>query len=113
MAYDLVIRTSGLFDGTGKKLESADIAVEGDTIAAVGNLGKNPEAKVVIDAVGKYVAPGFIDMTNHSDTRLTIFRYPTQESMVMQGVTTIIGGNCGAALAPLASPTAIQAIQKW
>jgi len=113
MAYDLVIRTSGLFDGTGKKLESADIAVEGDTIAAVGNLGKNPEAKVVIDAVGKYVAPGFIDMTNHSDTRLTIFRYPTQESMVMQGVTTIVGGNCGASLAPLASPTAIQAIQKW
>ena len=113
MAYDIIIRTSGLFDGTGKKFESADIAIQGGTIVGVGNLGKKADAKLVIDAVGKYVTPGFIDITNHSDTRLTIFKYPTQESMIMQGVTTAIGGNCGASLAPLASPFAIQAIQKW
>ena len=113
MAYDIVIRTSGLIDGTGRKLVSADIGIEKEKIRAIGDLGKKPDAKIVIDAVGKYVTPGFIDMTNHSDTRLTIFKYPAQESMVMQGVTTIIGGNCGASLAPLASPLAIQTIQKW
>ncbi len=113
MAYDILIRTSGLFDGTGKKLEPADIAIIGDSISAIGNLGKKAEAKIEINAIGKYVTPGFIDVTNHSDTRLTIFRYPAGDSMVMQGVTTIIGGNCGASLAPLASPQAIQTIQKW
>src|SRR3989344_7675665 len=113
MAYDIIIRTSGLFDGTGKKFESADIAIQGSTIVEVGNMSKKADAKRVIDAVGKYVTPGFIDITNHSDTRLTLFKYPAQESMIMQGVTTAIGGNCGASLAPLASPLAIQAIQKW
>ena len=113
MAYDILIRTSGLIDGTGKKLVSADIGIEKGVITAIGDLGKKTDAKLTIDAVGKYVTPGFIDMTNHSDTRLTIFRYPAQESMVMQGVTTVIGGNCGASLAPLASPLAIQTIQKW
>ncbi len=112
MAYDILIKSGMVIDGTGKKPEVFDVGIEDDTITAVGHL-ENAEAKLVIDAQGKYVTPGFIDMTNHSDTHLTLFREPSQESLIMQGITTIIGGNCGASLAPLASSQAIHAIKKW
>lgn len=112
MAYDLIIKSGTVIDGTGKAPILADIGIKGEEIAAVEDL-KNAAAKTVINAYGKYVTPGFIDITNHSDTHLTLFKYPLQESMVMQGVTTIIGGNCGASLAPLASREAIHAIKKW
>lgn len=112
MAYDILIQSGSLLDGSGKPMELADVGIKGDTITAVGDLG-NATAKTIIHARGKFVAPGFIDITNHSDTHLSLFHYPNLESLVMQGITTIIGGNCGASLAPLASRTAINAIQKW
>lgn len=112
VAYDILIKSGMVVDGTGKKPEVLDVGITEDKISALGNL-EGSNAKYVIDASGKLVTPGFIDITNHSDTHLTLFREPGQESLVMQGITTIIGGNCGASLAPLASETAIHAIKKW
>lgn len=112
MAYDVIIRSGLVLDGTGTPPVAQDIAVADGKIAAVGALDR-ATAKIEINAAGKYVAPGFIDITNHSDTHLTMFQYPAMESMVLQGVTTIIGGNCGASLAPLASREAIKSISKW
>jgi N-acyl-D-amino-acid deacylase len=112
MAYDILIKGGTVIDGTGNPPRLADIGIDGDRISDVGDLGTSDAIKT-IDAYGKYVTPGFIDITNHSDTHLTLFKYPGQESLLMQGVTTIIGGNCGASLAPLGSREAIDAIRKW
>ena len=112
MAYDILIKSGTVIDGIGVAPVAADVAISEEQISAIGDL-KNSEAKIIINALGKYITPGFIDITNHSDTHLTVFKYPGLESMVMQGVTTIVGGNCGASLAPLGNPGAIQAIRKW
>ncbi len=61
----------------------------------------------------RLVCPGFIDVNNHSDTYWRIFNNPDLESLVYQGITTIIGGNCGSSLAPLADSETIASIQKW
>ncbi|MEK7560531.1 MAG: amidohydrolase family protein [Patescibacteria group bacterium] len=111
MAYDIIIKSGLVFDGKGNPPISADIGIKGDEIATVGNVG-GAEAATRIDASECYVAPGFIDITNHSDTHLTLFKFPLAESMVMQGVTTMIGGNCGTSLAPLGG-NAILALRKW
>jgi N-acyl-D-aspartate/D-glutamate deacylase len=110
--YDILIKSGTLFDGKGNPPKITDIGIKGEVIADIGAL-KNSSAKQTIDATGKYVTPGFIDITNHSDTHLTIFKYPNLESLLLQGITTIIGGNCGASLAPLASREALGAIRKW
>lgn len=111
--YDILIKNGTVFDGTGKKDRFiTDIGIEGGVISAMGNL-KNAPAKKVIDANGFFVSPGFIDVLNHSDTYLSLFTIPKQNSLISQGITTIMGGNCGASLAPLVSGSAIQSVQKW
>ncbi|MBS0517696.1 MAG: D-aminoacylase [Proteobacteria bacterium] len=95
--YDTVIRNGQVADGTGKKLFAADVALKGDRIAAVeapGSLKGNNE----IDAQGKVVAPGFIDVHTHDDTAL--IDNPTMAMKASQGVTTVVCGNCGASAAP-------------
>ncbi len=109
--YDTIIKSGTVFDGEGNDPVFTDIGINGNQIAAIGQLGES--AVTVVNAAGFYVTPGFIDITNHSDTHLTLFKYPGQESMLMQGITTIIGGNCGSSLAPLGSPDAIHGIKKW
>lgn len=111
-SYDILIKSGLVLDGEKKAPFSADIGIKKDKIAAVGNLGKS-QAGLTIDAEGKYVTPGFIDLTNHSDTHLALFRFPSQESLLMQGVTTAFGGSCGGSLAPLTSKQALYAIRKW
>ena len=84
-AYDIVIRNGQVADGTGKKLFAADVALKGDRIAAVeapGALKGDNE----IDAKGKVVAPGFIDVHTHDDTAL--IDNPTMAMKASQGVTT-------------------------
>ncbi|OHA13968.1 MAG: hypothetical protein A3J10_03195 [Candidatus Sungbacteria bacterium RIFCSPLOWO2_02_FULL_54_10] len=112
MMYDIVIKGGSVLDGAGNPAAVNDIAIDGGKIVHIGALPR-VSAKTEISASGKIVAPGFIDITNHADTHLTLFKYPLQESMVMQGVTTIIGGNCGASLAPLVSRESIQGVSKW
>ncbi|MGD9882017.1 MAG: amidohydrolase family protein [Reyranella sp.] len=95
--YDIVIRNGQVADGTGKSLFVADVALKGDRIAAVeapGSLRGDNE----IDAAGKVVAPGFIDVHTHDDTAL--IDNPTMAMKASQGVTTVVCGNCGASAAP-------------
>ncbi len=109
---DLIIKNALVIDGTGRTQYSADIAVKGGIISDIGRLGSK-KAKRIVDAHGLAVAPGFIDSQNHSDSYWTIFDYPHQESMFLQGVTTAAVGHCGSSLAPLPSIEALKSVQKW
>ncbi len=98
MTFDVIIKGGEVIDGSGKARVRADVGLRGDTIAAVGDLSEDTASKI-IDAKGKVVTPGFIDMHSHSD--LTILMYPCGESSVSQGVTTSVGGQCSFSAAPL------------
>src|SRR5947209_10255213 len=67
--YDVVIRHGTVYDGTGASGVVEDVAINGDRIATIGALG-NAHGRQEIDATGFAVAPGFIDMLNHSETAL-------------------------------------------
>ncbi|MEI7880029.1 MAG: D-aminoacylase [bacterium] len=95
--FDLKIIDGMILDGTGGPARRADIGITGDRIRAIGALEK-AEAKAVIEAKGRMVCPGFIDVHSHSDAYLLI--EPTAPSKVYQGVTTEVVGNCGASAAP-------------
>jgi N-acyl-D-amino-acid deacylase len=95
--YDIVIRHGHVIDGTGRGGFDNDIAIRGDRIEEMGNLG-NIRAKREIDARGMIVAPGFIDMLGQSEQYLLID--PRGMSKVMMGVTTEITGE-GESIAPL------------
>ena len=94
---DLIIKGGTVYDGTGKAGFVADVGVKDGVIVKVGDLSGEQAAKTV-DAAGKAVTPGFIDMHSHGD--LTLPFYPEMESKVRQGITTIVGGQCGLSLAP-------------
>jgi N-acyl-D-amino-acid deacylase len=110
--YSLVIKNGTIIDGTGKPGFQGDLAIEGDRIVQLGDL-ENSKAVEVIDATGQYVAPGFVDIQNHSDVYFTLFENPAQDSLISQGITSILVGNCGASLAPIVSASSLLAIQKW
>ena len=94
--YDIVIRGGTLADGTGGALIEGDIAIKDGRIAALGKLaGKGAEE---IDARGKLVTPGFVDVHTHYDGQLTWADRMTPTSS--HGVTTIVTGNCGVGFAP-------------
>lgn len=96
--YDLLIRGAHVVDGTGAPGFDADVGITGDRITAVGDLARS-SAERVIDATGLTLTPGFIDAHTHDD-RLMLSD-PAMAPKVSQGVTTIIGGNCGISLAPM------------
>ncbi len=81
-----------MLDGTGHPGVAADVAVLHGRVAAVGRLDRGRAARV-IDAAGRVVAPGFLDLHTHCDS--DILDYPLAENYIRQGVTTVIGGNCG------------------
>ncbi|MEI7435402.1 MAG: D-aminoacylase [bacterium] len=95
--FDLIIRGTTIYDGTGAPARTGDVAVNGDRIAAVGELAC-AGARETISAAGKALCPGFIDVHSHSDAYLLI--EPSAPSKISQGVTTEIVGNCGASAAP-------------
>src|SRR3989338_3649619 len=111
-SFSYIIKGGTIIDGSGFPMAKGDLGISGDTIKAVGDIGRGSATRV-IDASGKYVIPGIIDIANHSDTHWTLFNYPSQENLLMQGITTIIGGVCGASLAPIADTRAIRVIEKW
>ncbi len=96
----MLIKGVNVIDGTGEKPYKADIFISGDKISAVGNLAGR-QAGRVIDGLGLYAAPGFVNINTDSDHLLSLFSHPEQESFIEQGITTIIGGQCGVSLAPL------------
>ncbi len=111
-AYSIIIKNGVVFDGTGKPFQKADVGIAGDKIKKIGDLNSD-SGNITIDATGKYISPGFLDLTTHSDNHWTLFSQPTQESFIRQGITTIFGGHGGSSLAPLVKAEDIQAIQKW
>lgn len=99
--FDLLIRNATVVDGTGDIRYEADIGIVGDRIAKIGDLSSF-SAKNQIDLQGKVAAPGFIDAHTHDDRMM--LSDPEMTPKVSQGVTTIIGGNCGISLAPMPRP---------
>jgi dihydroorotase/N-acyl-D-amino-acid deacylase len=97
--YDLVVRHGFVLDGAGNPWVLADVAVRGDTIAAVAPALAGRGARE-IDARGLVVSPGFIDL--HTHARRGILEVPTAENYVRQGVTTIFEGPDGGSPIPLA-----------
>ncbi|MGA7341349.1 MAG: D-aminoacylase [Terracidiphilus sp.] len=95
---DILIRNAMVLDGSGAAPQPADVAVRGDSIAAIGApLAMN--ARETVDARGLALAPGFIDVHTHDD--IAVIRAPGMLPKLSQGVTTVIVGNCGISAAPV------------
>jgi N-acyl-D-aspartate/D-glutamate deacylase len=92
---DLVIRGGTVIDGTGAPGQRADVAIEGDRIAAIGS---SLSGARTLDASGCVVAPGFIDIHTHYDAQ--VFWDPALTPSCFHGVTTVVAGNCGFSIAP-------------
>jgi N-acyl-D-amino-acid deacylase len=110
--FDVIIKNGTIVDGTGAPMYRADIGIKEEKIVKIGDLA-NEKWEIEIDATDKMVCPGFVDVNNHSDAYWQIFVNPNLESLVYQGITTIVGGNCGSSLAPLVDQNTIASIQKW
>ena len=94
--YDLIIKNGTVYDGTGRKPFFADVAIKGNKIVAIGELEES--SKEVIDAKGKIVAPGFVDIHTHYDGQVTWDPYLRPSTY--HGVTTVVMGNCGVGFSP-------------
>ena len=90
--YDVIIRRASLIDGTGAPAVTGELAIRGDRIVALGQLLAGATALTEIDAAGRIVAPGFIDVHTHAED---ITDLPVAENFLRMGVTTIVTGNCG------------------
>ena len=91
---DFLIRGATVYDGSGGPPRVADVAIRGDRITAIGNL-VDATADRVIDAKGLVIAPGFIDLHTHSDDAITKPKTRSNLNYLLQGVATIVTGNCG------------------
>jgi N-acyl-D-amino-acid deacylase len=98
MAHDVVIKNGTVVDGTGAPAIRADVAIDGDRISAVGEVDASG-ANQVIDAEGRIVTPGFVDLHSHLDAQ--VGWDPTMSSSCYHGVTSVVMGNCGMTFAPV------------
>src|ERR1017187_8441818 len=95
---DTLIRNASVIDGSGAGSEVMDVALCGDRIRAIGpSLGFR--TRVVVEAEGLALAPGFIDVHTHDD--ISVIRAPAMKPKISQGVTTVIVGNCGISASPV------------
>lgn len=97
--FDLVIKSALVFDGLGSEGKPADVAIKGDSITEIGRIDWR-RARGIIDGQGLALAPGFIDIHDHTDVQLLV--NPRAESHIHQGITTLLSGNCGSSPFPLA-----------
>lgn len=97
-SYDLIIRNGTIVDGTGKSRFTGDVAIRNGLIAAVGTV--HGDAAEEIDASGRVVAPGWVDIHTHYDGQATWDAEMAPSSW--HGVTTVVMGNCGVGFAPAA-----------
>ena len=100
--HDTIIRNATLIDGSGSPRFRGDLAIRDQRISAMGDLA-GEQSSHEIDAAGMVVSPGFIDAHCHDDRAL--IDTPDMSAKVSQGVTTVVNGNCGISLAPLADQT--------
>src|SRR5512143_965412 len=100
---DVLIAGGLVYDGAGGPPVRTDVGLAGGAIRALGRLRRS-RAAVVIEADGLAVAPGFIDVHDHTDTDLLV--NPRAESAVRQGVTTLVSGQCGGSPFPLTAEEA-------
>jgi N-acyl-D-aspartate/D-glutamate deacylase len=107
--YDLVIRAARIIDGTGAPAFDGDVGIVGEQIVAL-SAHLDGEAHQVIEAGGKVVAPGFIDAHTHDD--LAVLRSAVVLPKVHQGATSLVIGNCGFGVAPIA-PAHMTAMQRY
>ncbi len=107
--FSLVVRNANIVDGTGKAAFHGDLAVVGDRIVAVG--GFEGAGEIEIDACGKTLAPGFIDIHTHYDPQLCWDRNatPTPE----HGVSSLVMGNCSISLAPVRAADRQRLMHLW
>jgi len=105
---DMLIRNGTVIDGSGAPAFNADVAVEDGMIRMVGDVG-TLEATTTIDATGRTLCPGFIDMHAHSD--VVLLMNPRQECKVMQGVTTEVIGQDGLSYAPV-NPSTLSMLRR-
>jgi len=99
--FDTIIRNGSIVDGTGAKRRSADIGIVDGRIVKIGPIDTEAETAATIDATGRIVTPGFIDIHTHYDAQA--HWDTTLSPSPLHGVTTVIGGNCGFTIAPLAA----------
>ncbi len=97
-SYDLIIKNGFIIDGTGNPWFKGDVCIKDKKIVRIGIIHENLAEKV-IDAQNLFVCPGFIDIHTHCDRR--IVEVPSVDNYIYQGVTTVIGGNCGGHPFPL------------
>jgi N-acyl-D-amino-acid deacylase len=105
--FDCIITNGNFIDGTGAPARRADVGVVAGRIATIGDL-RERDAQQTIDATGKVVCPGFIDIHQHSDFTPLVNR--PCESAVRQGITSVVIGNCGHGCAPLYDPDYIRMV---
>ena len=98
--FDLLIRRARVFDGSGNPWFIADVAVKDGRIAAIGDLGAAQAART-IDAAGKYLSPGFIDIHSHSDRGLGDMNLRYNVNMVAQGITLSVVNQDGRSPLPI------------
>ncbi|PWC22492.1 D-aminoacylase [Brenneria roseae subsp. roseae] len=98
MAFDLLFCGVTVVDGSGAAPYTADVAIVGERIAAIGNLSGHAARRVIAGA-GRYLMPGFIDVHTHDDTN--VIGSPDMLAKISQGVTTVIVGNCGISASPV------------
>ncbi len=92
--YDYLIKNALVVDGTNTKGYTADIAIRGDTICVISNKIKG-KSNVIIEAQGRVLAPGFIDIHTHCDWGMEQEETKGNLNYLMQGVTSVVTGNCG------------------
>jgi N-acyl-D-aspartate/D-glutamate deacylase len=98
MLYDLIIRDALVIDGSDSPGYRADVAVRDGRIQRIGDL-HDVSASEELNAAGRVLAPGFIDVHTHDDT--VVIRQPQMLPKITQGVTTVIVGNCGISASPV------------
>ncbi|GAB3260916.1 N-acyl-D-amino-acid deacylase family protein [Arthrobacter pigmenti] len=107
MIYDLAVNNALIIDGTGSPPVVGSVGIQDGIIVEVAHHRDPLAARVVIDAGGKVLCPGFVDLHSHADFSLPM--HPGAVTQLTQGVTTLVTGNCGFSPFPVEDPDSLQA----